>query len=187
MYNELYNAWKREKESVNLQSLPKDFYVRAARYLKKIREESRMLDAKTVKARLMRRESENVKRLVQELVWLRYGKIMRAAAAGEVPLREALTAEEERVHDGVAPLTEFYKNLLGGILRGRPSATKVERRKRERPRKIVVRFLRDIPAIIGADMKTYGPFKSEDVATLPIENAKVLIKQGVAAEVDTDR
>jgi len=33
-------------------------------------------------------------------------------------------------------------------------------------------------------MKTYGPFKPEDIATLPTENARILIKQGVALEVE---
>jgi DNA replication initiation complex subunit (GINS family) len=35
-------------------------------------------------------------------------------------------------------------------------------------------------------MKTYGPFKVEDVASLPIENAKVLIKQGLAEKVEAN-
>jgi DNA replication factor GINS len=47
-----------------------------------------------------------------------------------------------------------------------------------------VRFLKEVPAIIGADMKTYVPFKPEDIATLPVENAKALIKQEVAMEVE---
>ncbi len=34
-------------------------------------------------------------------------------------------------------------------------------------------------------MRAYGPFKPEDIATLPKENARTLIKQGVAVEVET--
>ncbi|MFB0514796.1 MAG: hypothetical protein ACETVQ_04380 [Candidatus Bathyarchaeia archaeon] len=49
---------------------------------------------------------------------------------------------------------------------------------------MILRFIQEIPAIIGADMKTYGPFKPEDIASLPIENARILIKQGVAVEVE---
>jgi len=33
-------------------------------------------------------------------------------------------------------------------------------------------------------MKTYGPFKPEDIASLPEENARILIKQGAAMEVE---
>jgi DNA replication factor GINS len=47
----------------------------------------------------------------------------------------------------------------------------------------VVRFLSDFPAIIGVDLKTYGPFKAEDIATLPVENASALISQGVVKQV----
>jgi DNA replication initiation complex subunit (GINS family) len=46
--------------------------------------------------------------------------------------------------------------------------------------------LKEVPAIIGADMKTYGPFKVEDVAALPVENTKILVKQGLAERVETD-
>ena len=49
---------------------------------------------------------------------------------------------------------------------------------------VEIRFLKDVPTIVGADMKTYGPFKEEDVASLPAENAEVLIKRGVVVEVE---
>ena len=37
---------------------------------------------------------------------------------------------------------------------------------------------------MGLDMKTYGPFMVEDVASLPVENAKMLVKQGLAVLVE---
>jgi DNA replication initiation complex subunit (GINS family) len=55
---------------------------------------------------------------------------------------------------------------------------------REKPKKRVLRFLQETPSIVGADMKTYGPFLPQDVASLPVENAKVLVKQRVAVEVE---
>jgi len=33
-------------------------------------------------------------------------------------------------------------------------------------------------------METYGPFKVEDVASLPVENAKILVKKGLAEKVE---
>ena len=52
-------------------------------------------------------------------------------------------------------------------------------------KKVVLRFLQDIPAIIGSDMKTYGPFLAEDVGSLPDENAKILVRQGLAKLVES--
>ena len=44
--------------------------------------------------------------------------------------------------------------------------------------------MKAIPAIVGVDMKTYGPFLAEDVGSVPVENAKGLIKRGLAEAVE---
>jgi DNA replication initiation complex subunit (GINS family) len=51
-------------------------------------------------------------------------------------------------------------------------------------KRMTLRFAKSTPTIIGLDMKTYGPFMVEDVASLPVENAKILIKQGLAVLVE---
>jgi len=146
-----------------------------------------MLDNKTVKAKLVKRESENAKRLIQELVWLRHRKILETSTSGKTLPREALTTEEEIIRKEAGSLSEFYQTLLEDVMRGHLVPSKFERLETKKSQKTVVRFLRDIPAIIGADMKTYGPFKREDVAALPMENANILIKQGVAAKVEVEQ
>ncbi len=179
MYNELYEAWKKEKDGAELQPLPKDFYARLADYVRKIREESRMLDEKTTRGRLLRHEAENVQRMVKELVLLRRGKVVRLASMGEGVPVEGLTEQEEKLIKEVAPSFESFQGFGKEIVSGRvPQVT------REKPKKLVLRFLKETPAIIGADMKTYGPFQPQDVASLPAENAKILTKQGVAVEVE---
>jgi DNA replication factor GINS len=47
-----------------------------------------------------------------------------------------------------------------------------------------VRFLKPIEQFIGIDMNKYGPFHKEDVARLPLENARSLIDNGEAIEVN---
>jgi len=180
MYDDLYEAWRKEKESAEIQILQKDFYTKLAFYVKKIGKESRMLDEKTTRARLLLQESQNVKKLVKELILLRYEKTIKKMMTGELLPKEGLTEEEEKIFGELGPSVESFHALLKNVLAGRSLRMEVE----EEPKKTVLRFLRDIPAIIGADMKTYGPFKPEDVASLPSENAKILIKQGVAVEVE---
>ena len=51
-------------------------------------------------------------------------------------------------------------------------------------KRATLRFVKNIPAIMGADLKSYGPFIVEDVASLPVENARMLVKQGLAVMVD---
>ncbi len=180
MYDELYEAWAKERETTEIQALPKDFCVKLAGYMKRMREESRMLDEKTVRAKLLRREFRNVKKMVEELVKLRSEKALGKAMDGKVVAKEALTYEEEKVLGEVSPSLESYDTLLKDILGGRSPRIEVK----EKPKRMILRFTQEIPAIIGVDMKTYGPFEPEDVASLPVENARILIKQSVAVEVE---
>jgi DNA replication initiation complex subunit (GINS family) len=83
VYDELYAAWQRETEGSALGSLPPDFYVRIGDYLRRIKEESRMLDKKTVKASLLERELQNVKWMLHELVQARYKKLIKIISDGQ--------------------------------------------------------------------------------------------------------
>ena len=180
MYDEIYEAWRAERETAEIQRLPRDFFVRLVGYVKRIREEGRMLDNKTTRAWLMQHEFKNVKKIVRDLIRLRYEKALRKAMTGKTVPQDILTEEEETLQRSISPSVEAYQALLKKILTGQ--LQHLERKKK--PKTIVVRILQEIPAIIGSDMKAYGPFKPEDIATLPPENARVLIKQGVAVEIE---
>lgn len=180
MYAELYDAWTRELQNPELEKLPQNFYARMADYIRKLREEARMLDKRTIKSRLLRLETENVKHMLTEITRTRYHKILRKASAGDKTPNEFLTFEEDRLSSGVLPLTEAYQRFAKSLLRGR---TAVDASTGDR-KNTVLRFTKDVPAMIGVDMKTHGPFKAEDVAALPIENSKILIKQGLAMQID---
>lgn len=180
MYDDLYKAWKQELENAELGKLPSDFYAKIADYLRRLKEESRMLDKKTMKASLLESEMRNVKRMLRELIQARYRKLVKKTSEGQKVSLDILTVEEAKICGGILPLAEAYQKFAKGLLQG--SAPKVEVEKARK--RAVLRFFKDIPAIIGADMKTYGPFKVEDVASLPVENAKVLVKQGLAEIIE---
>lgn len=181
MYDMLYDAWLKEKENTKLQKLPKEFYAKTAEYIGKIRREGRMLDPKSAKAKLISQELSNVKRLMEELAKIRFKKIVDHATSAKTVEKEELTSEEEKILLGIVPSLENFQSLLKDSLRGKIS--KVEE-KIEPPKRMLLRFLKEVPAVVGADLKIYGPFSVEDVATLPIENAKVLLKHGVAMEIE---
>jgi len=180
MYDELLEAWSKEKMNEEIQPLPKDFYIRLTEYIRKIREEQRMLDEKTVRGSLMKKEEENVRKMVKELIQARYEKIIQLTLKGETAPVAHLTDEEERIFQESSLQFDYFKKLTEKILQGRL------KKGEEKPKDglVVVRILREIPEIIGVDMKTYGPFKPEDIASLPAENARTLIKQGAAIEIE---
>lgn len=181
MYNELYDIWKREKEKEDeIQQLPKNFCLKIAMYIKKMREENRMLDKKTTKAALLRTEFNNVKCMVSELFFLRHRKFQTKVFAQEFDMKNALTDEEKKLYGVFSSSAEacyvFFKDVLRGYLPKIGNGAK--------QKLTVLRFVQEIPTLVGIDMTTYGPFDPEDIATLPLENAKLFIKKGIAVKVD---
>jgi DNA replication initiation complex subunit (GINS family) len=182
LYDELYEMWKTEKETLEIQRLPKNFYARIAAYIKKMKEENRMLDKKTAKAKLLDNEFKHVKIVVAELLRCRYEKLLKKALSRETVARDALTEEEKKLYGDVLPLPEAYQAFSKDVLRGHLSDVE----KDVKQAMTVLRFVQEIPALVGSDLKTYGPFAPEDIANLPPENARIFIKQGLAVEVDSN-
>jgi DNA replication factor GINS len=188
MYNELYAAWRREVDEASLGSLPPDFYVRIADYLKRVREENRLSDKKSVKACLLDHEAKNVVLMLEELLWARYKKLLEAVSQNQKPLFESLTVEEAKMCESFTAFTSAYQKFTVDLLQSQTSQTAAQTVAKAETevghKRVTLRFTKNIPAIMGTDMKSYGPFLAEDVASLPVENAKVLVKQGLAVLVE---
>ncbi len=179
MYDELYQAWKHEVTEPTLGTLPRDFYERITSYLRKIKEENRLMENKTLKATLLEKEAVNVKRMLGELLWARYKKLIKFTTKTQKLSTELLAFEEAQIFENFVPFTEAYQKFARSLLQGQTSQSNQELHKR-----ITLRFFKNIPQIMGADMKAYGPFIAEDVASLPVQNAKIFVKQGLAVIVD---
>jgi len=179
MYNELYNAWRREIEEVSLGGLPPDFYARIADYLRRINEESR-IDKKSVKVNLLEREAQNVKRMLNELLWARYKKMVKTITQEQKLPSELLTVEEAKMCESFVTFSCAYQKFAKGLMQGQTAKVEAE----VSHKRLTLRFTKNTPTIIGLDMKTYGPFAVEDVASLPVENARILVKQGLAVPVE---
>lgn len=190
MYNELYAAWLRETNEKSLNGLSPDFYSRIKEYVKRIKQEDLSLEKKSVKINLLEHEAQNVKRMLDELLKLRYEKIIDAITELQKVPSELLTTEEAKMCENFLTFTDNYQKFSEGLMQGQatikfgtatvssimPQAAANKR--------LTLRFTKSIPAIMGADLKSYGPFAAEDVASLPADNAKVLVKQGLAVLVD---
>ena len=191
MYNELYAAWQREINDPTLGGLPPDFYAKIAEYLQRIKEEDKGLDKKSVKMNLLLHESLNVERMLEELLAVRYRKIIKTVTKSQKLPIELLTVEETRMCEIFADFTKTYQKFSENLIKGQIAesikvATKIETKPElvQLHKRSTIRFLKSIPAIMGADMKSYGPFVAEDVASLPPQNAQILVKQGLAVMVE---
>jgi len=212
MYNELYAAWRKETEETSLGGLSPDFYVKIADYLRRMQEENKIIDKKSIKLNLMEHEAQNVKWMLEELLRARYKKLVKTITQSRKLPTNLLTIEESKMCESFAAFSDAYQKFAKDLMQGQTAkvefmqsqsvkvdliqsetakvdakgAVKVEAKvDAEVSRKrVTLRFTKNIPAIIGADMKLYGPFIVEDVASLPVENAKNLVKQGLAMMVE---
>ncbi len=184
MYDELYAAWRFDLENTALGGLPSDFYARAADYLRSIDKEARMMDKKDLKSTLLEHELLRVKCMLKELIWTRYKKLVSIIKESKKLPSDFLTDEEESLCRSYLSFTESYQKFADNLLRCQVSAQVPEIPAKKVRKRVALRFLKAVPAVIGADMNTYGPFLAEDVASLPVENAKILVKQGLAEKIE---
>lgn len=93
-----------------------------------------------------------------------------------------LLDEERFILDSEDELRQRKETILAAAINGRLKLLETVANN-HRSRAIVIRFLKSIDQIIGSDLKKYGPFEVEDVATLPFENALALINKKIAMKV----
>jgi DNA replication factor GINS len=194
MYNQLYAAWQREIGDPTLGALPTDFYVKIREYLRRIKDEDKVLDKKSVKMNLLLHEASNVERMLKELLDTRYRKLIKTITKNQKAPVGLLTTEEEGIVETFADFTNTYRKFAYDLIQGQLTQIKeldktpikvfIKTDSPPIPKRSTIRFLKSIPSIMGADMKSYGPFAAEDVASLPPQNAQILVKQGLAVLVE---
>jgi len=195
VYDQLFAAWRREIEDASIGGLPPDFYGKIAEYMRCIKEDNE-LDQKTIKLNLLEHEAQNVELMLAELLELRYKKIIKIVTKNQKNPLKLLTVEEGEMAETFATFSAEYQKFKEDLKQGQlapPSPIKVTIESDTKPtatqtiparKRLTIRFIKNIPAIMGADMKSYGPFNAEDVASLPTLNAQILVKQGLAVLVE---
>lgn len=172
MYSDIYKAWKAEKSSNIPQPLPPDFYQRAGEFVKGLEKELASTDTSTIQSRLLTREKDVSARLLAEIEQVRLQKILTGVQRHLPVPTSNLIGEEVTVNTNLNQTLPFL-HTDGNPLPEDSSVTLAS-----------VRFLQDIPEIVGVDLKIYGPFKKEDVASLPSPNAQALEKQGAVKGIE---
>ncbi len=178
IYEETVDAWRRELRNAELQPLRPGFFKDFASYVRRLREAQRNLDPKSLKAIIMDEEMNRLAQVVTQLVGRRLEKLWSEAQNFQTV---NLDSSEKWVHQGLSDIVRHYQKFEEDLFQGREPSNTPNKQKG----KLLLRFVKDVPSIIGVDLKTHGPFLKEDVATLPFENAESLIRQGVAVEIRT--
>lgn len=162
-----------ENHSKELLKLNPDAYKEIALHMKSIRSESSERERSLV-SELSSAERNLIYELSRRLIELRISKFRQDPDSNVTPL-----SPEERY--AVEPLIQSRKRMeriCQAILNGQ--SAELERvGEAVKQKYVIVRFTQPYSAISGTDLAAYGPFEPEDVAVLPIENAKSLVRAGI--------
>ena len=172
--NSLYGTVLRETENESIQEIDPNFYTTISDFIGKLkREEYDNVEAK-IKEELVN-ITTNLTTLLLNI------RLSKAKSVDRLDFGNLLD-EEKFVLDGEEELRERTEMILSATLNGRTRVLETTSQK-NKTKSLVVRFLEEVDQIVGADLEKYGPFKSEDIATLPYENAQALIAKKIAMKV----
>lgn len=192
MYKDISDAWAAEIENKELQNLEDLRFSKMADYLSKIRYAlTETLAENQLQADMYTQEALNLEFMLKDLLMMRRDKIIRAALAQRRPLGSMILSEEElynRLLRGFEGHSDFVREALAGLSSSTlKHPTEATASQEDVIDYVIVRFLRAIDnPIIGIDEVTYGPFKKEDLITIPAANARVWLKDGTVVRVTTN-
>jgi len=165
-YETLRSIDQQERKSAMLAKLPDRFLQEVRAYLEKKEAISEKKEDQW--------ELQSAKQKFQTIMENRERKIVNLTLSfirsGAVP--ENMMPEEQELFDGLVRSIRDFQGRREKAMSG------------ERPQVKTLAFLQDLPRFVGIDMGYYGPYKSGDMATVPEENAKLLVEKGAAEVVD---
>ena len=166
-----------ETQSEGLLSLPTDFYSSISAYSQKLKRSS-VSGASEVSVRLIATQTRMIESMVRQLLKLRTRKATQQNALLQ------LLPEERYVCSAEQKFQRRFQTLVEAVSGGQPSFVEFAHLN-ESQRNVTVRFVKHVNELVGLDMRRYGPFEAEDVASIPAASADILIAGGDAMEVYT--
>ena len=172
-YEELFAVWLENRTSEELLKIPEDFYTEHSAMLKDLHKSRENALYDTILSTLALR----MRFLLQDTLLLRLEKIL-ALIKENKPLNPSYLAPEEVKFLAIIKQGDLFVEDTLSAIAGKTPPMQIEGRKFK-----LVRILENLPAIVGQDLVTYGPFKQEDVILIPYDNAKILIAKKLATEI----
>jgi DNA replication initiation complex subunit (GINS family) len=194
-YTRLNAAWENETKREELQNIPDDFLHEMKDYTNQLNKT--VTNIETLSGSLTQTERRYANQMLRQLIETRLDKIIKSELNGLPIDAQAMTPEEQQLHSNLRQLLTNYRQgveITKPQRKPQPKPKPTPRKELTPPPKIeekdtelvLVRFLQPLPAIMGIDMKAYGPFQPEELATIPRQNAENLIKRGIAKKVETE-
>ncbi|MDH5430570.1 MAG: hypothetical protein OEW78_01630 [Nitrosopumilus sp.] len=170
----LHHTVLRETESDSLLEITPNFYRNLADFIGNLQKQ----EFDGIENKIKDAMIEMVTELTSLLIEIRLDKI---SSSSDLEISNLLD-EEKFILDSQEKQKERTEMILSATLNGKSKFLE-SLSQSHKTKKIVIRFLHEVDEIVGADLEKYGPFKTEDIATIPYENAQALIVKNIATKV----
>ena len=172
--NSLHNTVLRETENDSLLEIKPNFYQNLSDFIGNLRKQ----EFDDVENKIKDTMIEMVTELTSLLIHIRLEKISNS---DDFDISHLLD-EEKFILDSLDEQNERTEMILSATINGKSKFLE-SLAENHKIKKVVIRFLDNVDEIVGADLEKYGPFKAEDIATIPYENAQALIAKNIATKV----
>lgn len=185
VYNDIYEALRKERYSEQLQQLPKKFVLDIAEY---IREKKKLVenpaDGFSDEIVKIKKQIENATSIFKELILLRKKKILDLVF---IAFETGINKKD------FENMLDFEKYLFEKVIESLQEADKSMNQEfvnkesdNSLPGLLVVLFLEDVEALIGPDGSIFGPFKKGEIVNLSKSIADILINDKKAELISDD-
>lgn len=166
-----------ETQTDVLLTLPGDFYSNVATYGQKLKR-SAGPGSSEVSVHLVATQARLLESMVSQMLNLRLRKALEQNAVLQ------LLPEERYVCSAEQRFRRRFQTMVRAVSGGQPSFVEFAHAA-ESQRSVTVKFVKHVSELVGLDLRRYGPFEPEDVASIPAASADILIASGDAVEVHT--
>ncbi len=172
--NSLYIILLHETENDTVQEISSDLYTSISDFVGQLKSEGYDGVEAKVKAALVNMITD----MTSLLLKFRLAKVIESNRADYTNLLD----EEKFILDAEKEKNDRTEMILSGIVNGKSKLLESVANK-HKTKSTLVRFLKEMDQMVGSDLEKYGPFRAEDVATIPYENAQALIAKKIAAKI----
>ena len=170
----LHSKVLRETENDSIQELEPDFYRNLSDFLGNLKKQEFDGIESKIKQSLIDMTSD----LTSLLLSIRLEKTTKSDGIDFTNLLD----EEKFILDTEEQKRERTEMILSATINGKSKFLE-SISQNHKTKTVVLRILQNVDEIVGADLEKYGPFKPEDIATLPYENAQALITKNIATKI----
>lgn len=165
-YMLLRDIQQRESSSPKLSQVEPDFYQKLKIFI-----DEKKCNAFSSNSMMKIREYENIQKIVAAIKEKREEKILLMALRGE-KINGYITHEEKILFDKIQLTLMEFRKMINENEEKKCEATELK-----------VKIIKDIEAYKGLDGNTYGPYKQDEIVSLPKAEVEWLMKAKMAEMV----